>query len=118
MEGIICLFLVGLFIFGFIASLIIIHHPGATRGSRKPHNPNHPGLMKHGKDVICPKCKSPYCQYYYEERLLTAPYVKSKTKVHPFNPFKPFVEDKYTYIPGQTYQLQRFYCMNCGYIFD
>ena len=101
MACMIFLFLVGLFVFGFIASLIIIHHPGPTRGSRKTHSSNHPGLTKHGKDVICPKCKSPHCQYYFEERLETPNYIV-----------------KNAVIPGTTYQLQRFRCTNCGYIFD
>ena len=113
-----CLFMVFLFVFGVVAAIIISEHPGPTSGSRKAHSNDHPGLMKKGKDVICPVCGSPYCQYYYEEHLVTPGYVKSKTRVHPFNPFKPFVEDKYRVIPGQTRQMQRFRCTNCGYIFD
>ena len=116
--GIICLLLVGLFVFGVVGATIIHFFPGASSGSRKQHSADHPGLVKNGRDVICPKCKSPYCQYYFEEKPLTAGYVKTKTKVHPLNPFKPFVEEKHRVIPGQTYQQQRFRCTNCGWIFD
>lgn len=121
MNGVFCFLTIAvivIFIFLIILGYFITWFPGATSGSRKKHSESHPGLTKNGKDVICPKCKSPYCQYFFEERPLTGTYVKSSTKIHPLNPMKPFVEDKYTVIPGQNYQLQRFRCTNCGYIFD
>lgn len=118
MAGLICLFLVGLFIFGVLGVVALYYFPSAARGSRKQHSANHPGLTKNGKDVICPKCKSPYCQYYFEEKLISPNRVKTKTKTHLLNPFKPIVEEKHTVIPGQTFQQQRFQCTNCGWIFD
>lgn len=116
--GILCLMVSGIFIFGVVAYFIGQYSPGPSAGSRTTHSENHPGITKNGKDVICPKCKSPYCQYYYEERVFMADRYKTKTKVHLLNPFKPLVEEKTRVIPGQNIQVQRYRCQNCGWIFD
>ena len=118
MGGIICLLLVGIMVFGLGAFVIGYYIPGATSGSRTKHKASHPGLMKNGKDVICPKCKSPYCQYFYEERLMSPDRAYTKTETHLLNPTKPFIEQKTTMLPGQKFQLKRFRCTKCGYIFD
>ncbi len=116
--GIICLMVSGIFIFAIIVLAKNYYSPSASSGSRTQHNDNHPGITKNGKDVICPKCKSPYCEFYYEERNLTMDRYKTKTKIHPLNPFKPFVEEKTRVIPGQKFTVTRYRCTKCGKIFD
>ena len=116
--GILCLMISGIFIFAIIVLAKNYYSPSASSGSRTQHNDNHPGITKNGKDVICPKCKSPYCEFIYEERNLTMDRYKTKTKIHPLNPFKPFVEEKTRVIPGQKFTVTRCRCTKCGKIFD
>ena len=116
--GILCLMISGIFIFAIIVLAKNYYSPSASSGSRTQHNDNHPGITKNGKDIICPKCKSPYCEFYYEERNLTMDRYKTKTKIHPLNPFKPFVEEKTRDIPGQKFTVTRYRCTKCGKIFD
>ena len=116
--GFICIGLVIMFTIPIVIYFISQFFPSASAGSRKAHSADHPGITKNGKDIICPKCQSPYCQYYFEDKLLTAGRVKTKTKVHPLNPFKPFVEEKHTVVPGQTVKVTHYRCENCGWIFD
>lgn len=84
------------------------------------HNPNHPGITDttfHGiKDIICPKCKSPYCHYYYHT-YISEPTYTTKTKVHLLNPFKPLVEEKTTVDKAPDFTIKKYQCNKCGYIF-
>ena len=116
--GIILLMMLGIFIFAIVALAINYYAPTPSSGSRIQHSANHPGITKNGKDIICPKCKSPYCEFYYEERLLTMDRYKTKTRIHPLNPFKPLVEEETRVIPGQKFIVTRYRCAKCGKIFD
>ncbi len=85
------------------------------------HRPNHQGVTKdtkYGKrDIYCPKCKSPYTMHY-TERVVTPVTSKTKTKVHPINPLKPFVEEVTTISGGNVYEFPRYRCRSCGHIFN
>ena len=116
--GIILLMMFGIFIFGVVVYAFNYYWPSPSPGSRVQHSDNHPGITKNGKDIICPKCKSPYCVFYYEERALTMDRYKTKTRIHPLNPFKPLVEEKIRVIPGQRFTVTRYICTKCGKIFD
>ena len=116
--GIVLLMLLGIFVFAFVVLAINYYAPTSSPGSRIQHSANHPGITKNGKDIICPKCKSPSCEFYYEERLLTMDRYKTKTRIHPLNPFKPLVEEETRVIPGQKFTVTRCICTKCGKIFD
>lgn len=118
MGGIVLLLLLGIFIFAIVVYAINYYSPSASSGSRVKHDESHPGITKNGKDIICPKCKSPYCEFFYEERNLTVDRYKTKTKVHLLNPFKPLVEEKTRVTPGQKFTVTRYRCTQCGKIFD
>ena len=114
------MFLAGLIVFALFSMLplaLILMYLHDNQNKVK-HTDDHPGITVGNKDILCPKCRSPYCQYYFEERQLTPDRYKTKTKVHLLNPFKPLVEEKTRITPGITYQKKRFRCNSCGWIFD
>ena len=86
------------------------------------HRLDHHGLVKdtrYGKkDIYCPKCKSPYTMYHTTERVVTPVRVRTKTKIHPLNPFKPFAEDITTISGGNEYEFHRYRCRSCGHVFS
>lgn len=55
---------------------------------------------------------------YHTERVVTPVRVRTKTKIHPLNPFKPFAEDITTISGGNEYVFTRYRCRNCGHIFN
>lgn len=108
---------------GFVCALLIAaaydsNHP--QKAQRYKHNPNHPGItvntLTGKKDVICPKCKCPYCMYAYKT-CSTPPSIRSKTRTHLLNPFKPLIEEKTTIYPGMEYTVKCYQCKNCGWVF-
>lgn len=105
---------------GMVFLIWLIH--SWTHKDKPAHNPRHPGLTVNtitGKrDVICPKCNSPYCHYVYENVKVTNDRYYTSTKVHPLNVFKPFVEEKTVVKPGATATVTKFRCNKCGYIFS
>ena len=88
--------------------------------ARQNHKPNHPGITEHTllgkKDIVCPKCKCPYCTYDFEYSS-TPPKIHLKTKLHLLNPFKPLVEDVTTIYPEEIKMKTRYECLNCGFNF-
>lgn len=72
--------------------------------------------MKGEKDIICPKCKSPYCRFHFET-ISSEPTIDMKTKVHPINPFKPFVEETITVRKDPDITIKKYQCLSCGRIF-
>ena len=90
------------------------------KAKRYDHNPNHPGITVNTftgkKDIICPKCKCPYCMYIYEN-CSTPPIIRSRTRTHLLNPFKPLVEERIRVYPGVSYSIKEYQCKNCGWIF-
>ena len=105
---------------GIIGYFIVVFFPGHSSGTTKPHNEDHPGITVNTitgkKDIICPKCRSPYCTYHYEYSV-TPIIENTRTKVHLLNPFKPFVEDVTTYYGGNVVENEKYRCMNCGKVF-
>lgn len=104
-----------------IVGLIFLRiFPGHSYGTTKPHSANHPGItvntLSGKKDIICPKCKCPYCSYYYDYEV-TPLRARTRTKVHLLNPFKPLIEDVTTFQGGQIIEKEKYQCNNCGYIF-
>lgn len=63
------------------------------------------------KNIVCPKCDSPYCTYHYEYSV-TPIVPRTRTKVHLLNPFKPFVEDVTTYYGGNVVEEEKYRCLN------
>lgn len=84
------------------------------------HNSNHPGITDttpNGvKDIICPKCKSPYCHFYYHT-IESQPTYRTKTRVHLLNPFKPLLEEKIIVEKAPNFTIKKYQCNKCGYIF-
>lgn len=84
------------------------------------YNPNHPGITDQTifgkKDIICPKCKSPYCRFHYET-VSSEPTINTKTKVHLLNPFKPLVEETTTITQAPDITIKQYQCLSCGRIF-
>lgn len=84
------------------------------------HKPEHPGIsdvtIYGNKDIICPKCNSPYCQCHFETRVSDPEYT-TRLKFHPFNPFKPLVEKKTTVYRAPDKQIKKYRCTRCGWIF-
>ena len=108
MEILISLIVASMFIGGFAIIIIILLKPGRT------HNPNHPGIVVNGRDIICPKCHSPYCQYDYQ----TVQHNDTRTtyRIRPLHPFKPVKSTTYE-IPTFKSTVKQYRCMNCGWIF-
>jgi len=118
----ITLFVCGLFIIpiayiGYIA----IRDDKNKKNTRQVHQQGFQGITENTlsgtKDIHCPKCGSPNCHYTFEEKQIMVDRYKSKTNVHLLNPFKPLVETKTRVIPGQTIQVKKYQCQNCGWIF-
>jgi len=112
-------FILFIIILAYLFSKLVTDLVSDTR-KMPAHNPSHPGITADTvfgqKDIICPKCQSPYCQYHYDKIKYKDRY-KSKTRVHLLNPFKPLVEEKITVIPGEEVTIQEYRCSSCGYIF-
>lgn len=81
---------------------------------RYKHNPNHPGITENGRDIICPKCKSPYCQYDYQTVQHSA--AKTTYRVRPLHPFRP-VKSTTREIPTFKTTVKQYRCTNCGWVF-
>lgn len=105
---------VGITIAGFFIKWLHLDKP--------KHQESHNGIVVDtigGKrDIICPKCGCTECQYVFDTKQLTLDRYKTKTKVHLLNPFKPLVEEKTRYIPGQKIDVTKFRCAKCGWIFN
>lgn len=115
------LFGVPILIFAVIYALIFAFFGLFSNTRNMPkHNSNHPGItdftMYGQRDIICPKCNSPYCQFYYDIAT-SKPKYKTKTKIHPLNPFKPFIEEKTTVEKAPDIPIKQYRCNKCGYIF-
>lgn len=84
------------------------------------HSASHPGITDYTifgqKDIICPYCNSPYCEFYYSTTE-SAPTYKTSVKVHPLNPFKPFVEEKTKVSKDPDIKIKQYRCTKCGKIF-
>ena len=89
----------------------------ARNNKYKPHNANHPGItintLEGKRDIICPKCHSPYCQYDYQ----TIQHSDSRTtyRIRPLHLFRPVKSTTYE-IPHQT-TIKQYRCKNCGWVF-
>ena len=98
-----------------VAAIIDANKP--KKAKRYNHNPNHPGItintIEGKKDIICPKCHSPYCQYDYQ----TIQHSDSRTtyRIRPLHLFRPVKSTTYE-IPHQT-TIKQFRCTNCGWVF-
>lgn len=118
--GIVLILLALIFLIGIAGVVILTYFPGHSSGTTKPHSESHPGItvntISGKKDIICPKCRCPYCTYHYDYSI-TPVRAKTRTKVHPINPFKPFVEDVTTFSGGGVITYEKYQCMNCGYVF-
>lgn len=77
------------------------------------HNPNHPGITQNGKDIICPKCQSPYCEYVFEQNTKEVTTYRYRP-LHPLKPVKATTRTKPTLIQP----MQKYRCKNCGWIFQ
>ncbi len=111
----------GLMCIGIAIVIAAIYDAGRPhKAKRYNHSQNHPGITEKtltgNYDIICPKCKCPYCMYVYEKRS-TPPVIRSKTRTHLLNPFKPLVEEKIRVYPGMSYSIREYQCKNCGWIF-
>lgn len=82
--------------------------------SKPKHDPNHTGITVGGRDIICPKCGSPNCQYDYEKIQHTVS--KTTYRVRPLHLFKP-VKSTTTEVPTFQTTDKKYRCMNCGWIF-
>lgn len=75
------------------------------------HSDGHPGISDDTpwgyKDIVCPKCKSPYCQFHTETRY-------SMPEMHTY---KTSHGSKTTMTPAIPFNFKRYRCTNCGYIF-
>ena len=110
-----------IFVLGFLVFLIwLVYSLG--NADKPAHNPHHKGItvdtMFGKKDVICPKCKCARCQYVYDTVQISNAKCVTKTKYHPFNIFKPYVEEVTTVKPGTTARVVKYRCEKCGYIFQ
>jgi len=118
--GVVCILLTMIWIFGIVGATILTYFPGHSSGTTKPHSENHPGItvntISGKKDIICPKCKCPYCNYHYDYDI-TPIRARTRTKVHLLNPFKPLAEDVTTFYGGQVIEKEKYQCKNCGHIF-
>jgi len=113
-------FLIGLIVFAMFSTLpltILFFYKRDSR-NRLPHNENHQGItintIEGKKDIICPKCKSPNCQYEYDTYRRTV--TKTSYRVHPLNVFNP-ISSKTKEVPTVPITSTKFRCQNCGWIF-
>ena len=69
-------------------------------------------------EVYCPRCMSPDCQHYKEEKVIPG---KTKTKytanINPLHPFTLVNKKEKVVRKEQTYTEDKFICNSCGKIF-
>ena len=100
-----------LFIGGlFLALILAVVNMFIPKGT---HNPNHPGITQNGRDIICPKCKSPYCEYVFEQNTKEVTTLRYRP-LHLLRPFKATTRQ----VPTLIQPMQKYRCKNCGWIFQ
>lgn len=92
----------------FLALILAIVNLFMPKGKS---NPDHPGISENGRDIICPKCKSPYCEYVFEQNKTEVTTVRYRP-LHPLKPFKETTREVPDLFPVRKYR-----CKNCGWIF-
>ncbi len=98
--------------------LIILNSYKREQRYKLPHNPDHPGItintIEGKKDIICPKCRCPFCEYDIE--IIRCMDTVTTTRIRPFSIFRPIVSTTYE-IPSLPIKKVRYRCKNCGWIF-